>query len=173
MGTAMDDEVASDAPRRQLSCECSVELYTLVRERAAAAGDSMAGVLRSAVVEFLVSESDVIGALNGRGGKRSSSAAPELASASGRKMPGLPESDDLPAVVDVIASSMAAVMKSALVEFLMGAPDPLKAVCKTSGSEVGDGLWVMAEFLRLYADWSPDSTSRADTPKVPGGADSV
>ena len=168
----MDDEAAQGAPRRQLSCECSVELYELVRERAAAAGDSMAGVLRSAVVEFLASERDVLGFLSGRGGRLSSAAAPELTAASGPEgAGGLPESDDLSAVVEVIASSMAAVMKSALVEFLMGAPDPLKAVCKTSGSAVGDGLWVMAEFLRLYADWSPDSIGGADAVEPPGAED--
>ena len=51
--------------RRQLGCECSEELYLLVRERAVITGDSMAGVLRAAIVEYLKNKPDLLSTLNG------------------------------------------------------------------------------------------------------------
>lgn len=159
----MSGETIHETPRRQLGCECSAELYGKVRERAAATGDSMAGVLRSALVEFLASEPDVLSALGSSGSMPSDASADGSADLSEHEGTGLASSQDLPAVVEAIASSMAAAMKSALVEFLMSAPEPLKAVCKASGSTVGDGLWFMAEFLRFYADWSPDADQVPET----------
>lgn len=168
--SAMSGETIHRKPKRQLGCECSPELYNMVRERAAATGDSMAGVLRSAVVELLTSEPDVLSAMNGRGKGGSGAAALDSFAAHGPDGSGLASSDDLPAVVDAISSSMAAVMKSALVEFLMASPDPLKAMCSTSGATVGDGLWFMAEFLRFYAEWSSGSASEPEAAEGPDSA---
>ena len=63
--------------RRQLGCECSEELYRLVRARAVATGDSMAGVLRAAIVEHLRDKPDVLSTLTDSG---STSAADVTAS---------------------------------------------------------------------------------------------
>ena len=70
---------------------------------------------------------------------------------------GAVRSDDLPAVVDAIATSMASAMRSALVDFLMGKPEPLQAACETFGSTTGEALLFMAEFMRHYSDWETDT----------------
>ena len=146
------------AVMRHLGCECSAELYNLVRERAAATGDSMAGVLRSALVEHLGEkrcDSDPVSASAVDGIDSAESGGTEAAQGrrAGGRLTHADDADDLTSVVDMIASSMSAAMKSAVVEFLMGRPEPLKATCRASGSTIGDGLWFMAEFLRLYSDW--------------------
>ena len=148
-----------------MGCECSAELYNLVRERAAATGDSMAGVLRTAVVRHLADESDVLSTLSKHNfevditdGQATDNLFPpsEATAADQLAAQGTVRSDDLPAVVDAIATLMASAMKSALVEFLMGKPEPLQATCETFGSTTGEALWFMAEFMRHYSDWQPD-----------------
>ena len=165
----MSAAAAVGTPKHQLGCECSAELYNLVRERAAVTGDSMAGVLRSALLEHLDGDRpDAHRAVSESPGPvssdRAGSAAVSVLEQGGTDAEETASSHELASAVDMIASSMAAAMKSAVVEFLMGKPEPLKATCRASGSTIGDGLWFMAEFLRLYADWGyPAADAEAES----------